>query len=285
MDQIEYKIVYTDALFDDSRLTSRVTKKQEYNISESYLLNVFNLRRAFFKKDFDLLGISQAERIRNRAYVFDIFLANLMYLKEFNTLIMPAGMASEPIFNTNHPAYLNFATIGTYMSHEIWHAVHEELLESTDEHTQSQYVQRLNCLVNNYNQYTKSKYGLSIDGEISSSEQIADTFGILASFHTFVQMLNNRTEHTNHEHRASLNFNFLPGLDYDQQQLFFIRYAQSYCRKSKLYSLYDFHQYHVINEFRAFQISLIPEFFPVFKCDMRKEDKSNTMKPCQIFDF
>jgi hypothetical protein len=78
------------------------------------------------------------------------------------------------------------------------------------------------------------------------------------------------------------DFKFMPGLNYDQQQLFFIRYAQGYCRKSKLYSLYDFHQYHVTNEFRAFQVSLIPEFFPVFRCSAKSSD--SVIKPCKIFD-
>ena len=276
LNQMEYKTVHANSLFTESFADLAARGKYTYTLINSYLVNVLELRRAFFNKELDLHGVEQAKRIRNNKYIFDIFLANLMYLKDFNTLLMPAGVLVEPIFNYNNPIYLNFATIGTYMSHEIWHAIHEDLLLTSSNTTKYNYMARLNCLVNNYYQYTKKKYGLDIDGEISSSEQIADNFGILVSFKTFVSILGTGSGELK-------NFKFMPGLDYDQQQIFFIRYAQSYCRKAKLYSLYDFHQYHVINEFRAFQVSLIPEFFPVFKCDLNYKEAE--IKPCKIFDF
>jgi len=59
--------------------------------------------------------------------------------------------------------------------------------------------------------------------------------------------------------------NFLPDLKYSKEQLFFIRYAMSYCRKvdSKRKALEYFHPIH---EYRTFQTSLIPEFQAYFRC-------------------
>jgi predicted metalloendopeptidase len=293
LDNIEYKIVHADALFTDN-LTHFADEEvnsdryDAYKLSHVYLINMFQLKKMFYKKEIDLLGVEQVTRIRNKKYIFDIFLANLMYLKDFNTLLMPAGVVVEPIFNPNNPMYLNYATIGVYMSHEIWHAIHENLLETGDHKTRYSYLSKLDCLVTNYYEYTKKKYGLIIDGEISSSEQIADNFGILASFHTFIQLMSEQQK--KNETAKSISgkeandFKLMPGLAYDQQQLFFIRYAQGYCRKSKLYSVYDFQQYHVTNDFRAYQVSLIPEFFPVFKCQVKSGGGDSPIKPCKIFD-
>ena len=145
---------------------------------------------------------------------------------------------------------------------------------SSDELTQHKYTDLLICLNKNYVNYSKNKFGYDIEGTLSLSEQMADTFGILASFKAYLNKLSSMSLLKN-DHKL------LPGLNFNQEQLFFIRYSQSYCRKRKITNVKDFEQYHVIHEYRSFQPRLIPEFNTVFKCN--EAHGKSVLKTCSIF--
>jgi predicted metalloendopeptidase len=145
-------------------------------------------------------------------------------------------------------------------------------LLNADSETQHKYTDFLICLHKNYVNYSKNKFGYEIDGTLSLSEQMADNFGILASYKAYVK--ESQQKNALDEHKL------LPGLKYSQEQIFFIRYAQSYCRKKKITNIVQFEQFHVIHEYRAFQPSLIPEFNKVFNCNASYQ---NDMKSCKIF--
>ena len=274
IEDIEFKIVYSDTLFDN--LTN--TMNYEYNLSNSYIKNIFTIKKANHDKEFDLLDIQQIKRIRNKKYIFDIFLANLMYLKQYNTLIMPAGILIDPIFNLDNPIYLNYATIGSYLAHEIWHMIDEEILKS--EISKIGYEKRLVCLRNNYAKYVHDKYGYEIYGYTSIAEQISDNFGITVALKSYLKLVRKNTNNVNFLKMNQL----LPGIVYNQEQLFMIRFAMGFCRKTKLNKeIHEFEQFHAVHEFRALEISLIPEFYDIFKCKIPELDDSSKLKPCKIF--
>ena len=118
---MEHRIVYSDSIFDESeenkskyvKINSDMTSR--YQLTRHYVKNIFILKKRSYLKELDLIGTSQSERIRSKKYVFDIFLANLMYLKEHNTMLMPAGVLIEPIYSVSSPVYLNYATIGNFL--------------------------------------------------------------------------------------------------------------------------------------------------------------------------
>ena len=161
------------------------------------------------------------------------------------------------------------------MAHEVWHMIHEELIVA-DSLTQHKYTNFLICLHRNYVNYAKTRFDFEIDGTLSLSEQMADTFGILASLKAYLKEF----KASNGGADGSDQHKLLPGLKYNHKKLFFIRYAQSYCRKRKITGVKQFEQFHVIHEYRAFQPSLIPEFGRAFKC---KADKKSNVKTCNIF--
>lgn len=267
--KMEHKMVFSDNIFDRKR-TNRLG--MNYNLTSSYLTNKLILNEFSYSKEFDLVGVEQTSRLRNKQYMIDIFEANLMYFKEHNTLLMPAGVLIEPIFNINNPLYLNYATIGSFLAHELFHLIDEELFQSTKE-TKHYYFEKLECLRKNYIKYVKMNYGHDIEATESISEQISDTFGVLVSFTTFLR------EST---HKAFMSNVLLPGMGYSPEQLFFIRYAQSYCRKRQLHSVHQFEQYHVIHEYRSLQVSLIPKFTDVFKCNT---NVFYNLTQCNIFEI
>ena len=145
---------------------------------------------------------------------------------------------------------------------------------SSDESSQHKYTDLLICLDKNYVNYSKNKFGYDIEGTLSLSEQMADTFGILVSYKAYLNQLRSTT-------LLKDGHKLLPGLNFNQEQLFFIRYSQSYCRKHKITNVAEFEQFHVIHEYRAFQPRLIPEFNTAFKCS--EAYGKNVFKTCSIF--
>jgi hypothetical protein len=122
LNNMEHRIVYSDSIFDESeenkskhvKINSDMTSR--YQLTRHYVKNIFILKKRSYLKELDLIGTRQSERIRSKKYVFDIFLANLMYLKEHNTMLMPAGVLIEPIYSVSSPVYLNYATIGMFFT-------------------------------------------------------------------------------------------------------------------------------------------------------------------------
>jgi predicted metalloendopeptidase len=285
MDKI---ILYSDSIFDPAWLAEHnVSDKHsqyEYQLTQSYIVNKMLINMKNYEREFDLVGKSQRTRIRDKKHIFDIFLTNLIYLKDHNSLFMPIGTLIEPIFDMQQPTYLNYATIGSYLAHEIWHMIHEDLIRSSNASLQA-YVEKLECLKENYERFVLHKFNYTIDGDWSLSEQIADYFGIVLALRAYKKLSDERkandqyVEEKAHSHLYS--HLLLPGLKYNQEQLYFIRHAQSYCRKKRIHEPSQFRQPHVIHEFRAFQSRLIPEFLNAFNC--RPEPK-DYLKSCKIFD-
>lgn len=263
---MEFRIAFSDNLYSsDNQINNNYYNQNSqglYKLSDSYINNRLILKKVAYAKQFELIHLkqTQVERIRSQKYIFSIFVANLLYLQAYNTMLMPAGTFIEPVFSIDFPMYLNFATVGVYMSHEIWHMMHEQILTTKSSET---YEKKIKCITDNYVGYAKNKYNIDIDGIEALNEQTADYFGILNSYKTYIKLYN-----SGHGRRE----NSLPGLDYTSEQLFFIRYAQSYCRKQVL-TEYSFKQEHGIHEFRVFQTVLLKEFNKAFKCDSKKPQK------------
>jgi predicted metalloendopeptidase len=120
LNNMEHRIAYSDSIFDQSEENKTKYVKinsdmnSRYQLTRHYVNNIFILKKRSYLKELDLIGTRQSERIRSKKYVFDIFLANLMYLKEHNTMLMPAGVLIEPIYSVSSPVYLNYATIGMF---------------------------------------------------------------------------------------------------------------------------------------------------------------------------
>lgn len=119
------------------------------------------MKKRKFEKEFSLINSHQASRMSNTKEMFGLFSANLYYFEEYNTLILPAGILYKPIFDVKNPAYLNYATIGVYLSHEIWHFIEKEIFRNIpdDKFFTHPYIQHLQCLKNNYQKYVLQRHG------------------------------------------------------------------------------------------------------------------------------
>jgi predicted metalloendopeptidase len=273
IEDVEMKIAYSDYIYDPN---SKIVESSlgQYKLTKSYLKNYFTLKKKEFEKEYDLLDVQQLERIRSNNYVFGIYLTNLIYLKDFNTLLMPAGVLVEPIFDINNQLYLNYATIGAYISHELWH-----LIEVALDDLLAYKLNAESCLLTNYVAYAKEKFKLdvSIDKAYNSvSEQIADIFGVYNAFDTYMRV---------HDQSpwTSEKFKRLPGLNLTPEQLFFVRYAQGYCKSSTV-AKNSFEVTHSEDSYRVYQTSFVPKFNQVFGCNSTNLQMFQG-KQCPIFNY
>jgi hypothetical protein len=119
------------------------------------------MRKRKFEKEFSLINLSQATRMSSTRTMFDLYSVNLYYFEQYNALILPAGILYRPIFDLEYPTYLNYATIGVYLAHEIWHFIEKEIFKNIpdDEFYSHPYVKHLQCLQTNYQKYVTHKYG------------------------------------------------------------------------------------------------------------------------------
>ena len=203
--------------------------------------------------------------------IFDIFQANMFFLQQFNTMLVPATIFQEPVFSLENPYYLSYATIGVYAAHELWHLVEEAL--HTSDISSVIYSNYTNCLKENYKKYVLMKYGKEINGARSSPDQAADYFGILVAFRTLEKILEDKSM----SHLNSL----IPGLKYDQFQLFFMRYSQGYCRRLDSRRI-QFENDHSIHDYRVFQPSITQKFRKHFACHDKQNEYS--LKECKLFE-
>ena len=271
MKSLKFQIAYSDSLFAHSSLDH----VQDYNLTSHYIINQLEINRHGYREELNLLHLAetQSQRIRSDNWKFNIFFINALTLLKHKTILIPAGILMEPIFNKNLPQSLNHASISAIIAHEIWHIIHYVL--QFENVSQNKYQDILDCLAHEYEDFVYKKYGLKIDGRYSLEELAADHFSIALAHK--LHMKEKSASKSSNSHAAVS----LPGLAFNDEQLFFIKYAQKYCAKTSTFSQRDFEREHPVNAFRIHQVSLWPEFSKAFKCDSRtRPSESNTKRMC-----
>jgi len=152
---------------------------------------------------------------------------NAVNLPAMNALNFPAAILQPPFFDPHQPASINYGSVGAVIGHEISHSFDDEgaLFDSTGrlqnwwtEADFAHFRASAQQLVTEFNGY-KPFPDLSINGQQTLSENIADVAGLAAAFHAY---------------RLSLNGKKAPvveGFNGDQQ--FFLGFAQSWRQKTR----------------------------------------------------
>lgn len=89
----------------------------------------------------------------------------------FEILEFPAGILQNKFFSTDRPKYMNYAAIGSVIGHEITHGFDDvgrqfdltgNLAEWWDEKTQIQFLEKAQCIIDQYGNYTEPKTNLAV---------------------------------------------------------------------------------------------------------------------------
>lgn len=152
------------------------------------------------------------------------------YLYRRNALLIPLGGLMHPVYTTNLPRYLTYATMGTLISHELGHSVDfvgwtrdmygRVNITMWEEKTVENFVKRITCRVE---QYSQAYY--PIQGILTISEVMADDPSVQIAF------MGGSHQLQHHLLPPTIN-NFLAKMNLSPEQFFFLYYAQMFCSTS-----------------------------------------------------
>lgn len=177
---------------------------------------------------------------------------------------------------------MNYAAIGQVIGHEITHGFDDRgkqfdldgnLADWWDPQTEKQFLEKAKCIIEQYGNYTDLKTNLSLNGINTQGENIADNGGVKEAYIAY----NNWVKRNQPE-------GILPGLKYNQQQLFWISSAQTWCAVAR--AEYNKNKIttgmHSPNEFRVNGVmSNMREFAFDFNCP--EGTKMNPEHKCQVW--
>ncbi|CAG5127099.1 unnamed protein product, partial [Candidula unifasciata] len=155
-----------------------------------------------------------------------------------------AGILQPPLFSLIFPDYFNYAAIGSIIGHEIVHAFDKSgsLLDADgnprnwwDDDDKAEYLNKTQCFIDQYSGFYLEEVNMTINGTLTVGETLADAVGLKMSYSAYKE-----------EEKRKGRQPTLPGLDLNQDQLFFLSLAQVWCAKEaplfvKYVVLYDNH--------------------------------------------
>ncbi|XP_058790780.1 neprilysin-2-like [Phymastichus coffea] len=273
---MKHYVAYPDEFLEDEKIDAYF---QDLKVnSKSFLKNHLNLMIFELKKNLEKLKkpVDKTDWTeRGYAAIVDAF-----YDLSMNSIEIPAGFLQGIFFNSSRPHYMNYATIGWIIGHELTHGFddegsqydeHGDLVNWWDSETMKEYLNRTQCVVQQYSNYTVN--GLKLNGNNTRGENIADIGGIKEAYFAYEEY-----EKTHGEESG------LPALPYSPRQLFWISAASIWCEKSRPKILE-----HIVNidvhspcEFRVVgSFSNIPEFSRDFNCPVGSP--MNPTKKCTVW--
>ncbi|XP_016836925.1 neprilysin-2 [Nasonia vitripennis] len=226
IDAMDVFVGYSDELFDDLKI-DKYYEDLDINYG-SYLKSAFNISLFFTKQYYASLRgpVNKKDWKDNK----NAAIINAYYYLQKNTFEIPAGFLRGSFYRYDRPKYLNYGAIGSIIGHEITHGFDSEGRKSDKNgnqidwwqaSTKIKYLEKANCFVQQYNNYTVKETSLKINGERTQSENIADNGGFKAAYYAYNAWIN---------HTAVFE-PCLPGLNYTAQQMFWISAANNWCRK------------------------------------------------------
>ncbi|KAF7993618.1 hypothetical protein HCN44_010213 [Aphidius gifuensis] len=205
---------------------------------------------------------------------------NARYARTKNIIIIPP-VFQNVLFEKNNLNFVNYGAIGYVIGHEIGHAFDNQGIYYnaygirnrwwTDDSLQKLYVRAM-CMVKQYGNYTVPEINANVNGRLTLGDNIADNTGLKAAYHAYIKKL-----------ESSSGGERLLGLDYNSKQLFWISYANRWCKKvtvqdSKRVLL----NRHAPSEFRVIgPLSNMKEFSIDFQCPIGS--KMNPTNKCTLW--
>ena len=153
---------------------------------------------------------------------------NAYYNPSMNEIVFPAGILQSPFYNANAPLPVNYGAIGMVMGHELTHGFDDQgrLFDGTGNMVDwwsptvaASFVTKTQCIVDQFSQYTVAD-GVHINGKLTLGENIADLGGMKLS-------------HKAYETVKATMPSSAPLLGFNDDQQFFVSYAQSWCSKAR----------------------------------------------------
>ncbi|XP_024943266.1 neprilysin-2 isoform X2 [Cephus cinctus] len=271
-------IAYPDELLHDNKLEEFYQNLEL--TSDNYLESILNLTLFGTEYSFSKLRkpVNKSDWITHgRPAVVNAFYSSIE-----NSIQFPAGILQGAFFSNDRPRYMNYGAIGFVIGHEITHGFDDQgrqfdkegnLVDWWAPQTKENYLERAECIINQYGNYTVEEVGLNLNGINTQGENIADNGGIKEAYLAYNQWVKRNGPEKK-----------LPGLRYTPRQMFWISAANTWCSKYRpeAIKLRITTGFHSPGEFRVLgPLSNMPEFSKDFKCPLGT--KMNPEKKCSVW--
>ncbi|XP_078492963.1 phosphate-regulating neutral endopeptidase PHEX-like [Ciona intestinalis] len=153
---------------------------------------------------------------------------NAYYSPIRNAIMFPAGELQAPFYWGNkYPMSVQFGGIGTIIGHELTHAFDTvggsydkfgNLYNWWSNQSYEAFMDKTECLVNQYNEFYWDTAESNLDGKNTLPENIADNGAIRQSFLAYKDWVAEMGEEK-----------LLPGIGFNNEQMFFLGYANVRC--------------------------------------------------------
>jgi len=208
---------------------------------------------------------------------------NAMYQFYENEIVIPAGILQAPFFYSGDvPRSLSYGAIGSIIGHELTHGFDNTgrkfdkngdiVGEWWSDKALKEFNKRAKCIEKQYSKFkVQDKYPIS--GKLTLGENIADNGGTKLSYDAYLDWLDKNGPEPR-----------LPGLDYNNKQLFFIGYAQEYCAnvREKTEYIATLSESHSPSKFRVIgTLSNFGAFSEAFEC--KANSPMNPKAKCEVW--
>ncbi|XP_072553129.1 membrane metallo-endopeptidase-like 1 isoform X1 [Salminus brasiliensis] len=153
---------------------------------------------------------------------------NAFYSPNRNQIVFPAGILQPPFYSKEQLQALNFGGIGMVIGHEITHGFDDNgrnfdkdgnMLNWWSNFSAEHFRAQSQCMVQQYGNFTWDLAGgQNVCGISTLGENIADNGGVRQAYKAYKKWCETEGEEP-----------YLPGLDLNNDQLFFLNFAQVWC--------------------------------------------------------
>lgn len=220
------KIGYPDFILSHQKLDEKYAELHIH--PEKYFENTLNVLQ-FLSREEQKKVSQQVNKTLWQTYPAVV---NAYYSRSRNQIMFPAGILQPPFFHRHFPKCLNYGGIGVVIGHELTHGFDDKgrlydkdgnLNKWWSDFSIKHFHDKTKCLIQQYNKYTLTDIGQSIDGESTQGENIADGGGINQAYRAYTRWLDSQSN------PHVLENEVLPGLNLTMKQLFFLNFGQVWC--------------------------------------------------------
>lgn len=271
-------IAYPDELLEDKKL-EQFYEKLELT-TDNYLEGILNLTLFGVEYSFSKLRkpVNKSDWVTHGRPA----IVNAFYSSIENSIQFPAGILQGAFFSNDRPKYMNYGAIGFVIGHEITHGFDDQgrqfnkngnLVDWWAPQTKEKYLEKAECIIRQYGNYTVEDVGLNLNGINTQGENIADNGGIKEAYLAYQKWVQRNYVEPK-----------LPGLPYTPKQLFWISAANTWCSKYRpeAMKLRITTGFHSPGKFRVLgPLSNMEEFSKDFNCPLGS--KMNPKKKCAVW--
>ncbi|KAF5272766.1 hypothetical protein FQA39_LY07793 [Lamprigera yunnana] len=219
-------VAYPQELMDNKKIEEYYA---DFKFSNNYLMLYLNYQQFYLEKLFGNLRkpINKTEWF----YHASSTAVNAFYSVSENGIELPAGILQDVFYSKDRPQYMNYAGIGFIIGHEITHGFDDQgrqtnkdgaLIDWWTKETEHTFIEKSKCIIEQYGNFTIPNSKVKINGINTQGENIADNGALKIAYLAYLSWVRRNNKEP-----------LLPGLNYTQNQIFWLTIGNIWCSKER----------------------------------------------------